>query len=183
MVNKQQENTVEILKTKRLEIVDAQGQTRAALAADSEDGSAGLSFFSKEGIFRSDLRVNHEGDPELRMCCGERRMRLLITVNNGGVPVFSLAGDKGNIMFTLCNDPQTGPLIQFQEADGAASCQIGFSSDSGPMFRMMDSKGVFRMGIRITQEGNSELILRDGEGHSTFKIQAAETPPADIGTE
>jgi hypothetical protein len=149
-------------RTDRIEIIDSRGAVRAELGMDDEDGVA-LRFFAKDGALRSALRIDGDGDPQFGMGGARNPMRLMMAVNQEGMPVFTMTGENGGVLFSVCNYPMTGPVIQVREG-----------AETGDPIRLMDFSGGYGAGLGISPEG-AEPAGRNGTRQHAQAVQAAAT--------
>jgi len=90
------EQVAEVTKTRRLELVDAQGNTRAMLGF--RDGCPRLVLFDESDIARAMLTLRRDGNPVMELHDRHEVVRVQAGLDDSGNPLVTVAdGDRKNV--------------------------------------------------------------------------------------
>lgn len=106
----------EVLRARRIEVVDAAGRRRIILEV-LPDGTSGLSLWDAAGQARIALTVLPDGPPSVGLGDGVLS-RILLTVLPDGTPGLSLRAAAGRTGISLSLLPDGSPLFSLQDAAG-----------------------------------------------------------------
>jgi hypothetical protein len=144
----------EVVRAKRLEIVDDEGKVRAVLGTD-EQGVVSLSIFDASGRLRASL--NAEENPE----------------KASGLGVFDTNG-KLRAAVGMGNDPGNGPFFSLYDTDGIPRVLLGMDSDpgKGSYLALLDTEGNHRAVVSLAAGGQAGLRFSAGQKDRAIGISA-----------
>ena len=173
----------DILRTKRLEVVDDEGRVRAALGTDEEgmggltlfdesgkkravleageaQGHAeGLALFDADGNIRATLGFSKDGHSNLTILSGGKgRSIKLIGQPDGGV-ILGLVGEGApHVFMSLVEEEGVDPYahLALTDKDGRGGIVLG-GRKAWSFVRFRDYRGEIRAGLELADEGELEV--------------------------
>lgn len=120
--------TTEVIKTKRLEIVDDEGESRAVLGKD-DDQLIGLTLYDQT-IERLKLKVRPNGNPEVILYDSDGKLRLKLFVNKRGEPKILLSDGYDNNIVKLAVSEDDESILELRDGVGDSRVAL-FVDDKG----------------------------------------------------
>ena len=173
----------DVLRTKRLEIVDDEGKARAVLGTD-EEGITSLSLFEPSGRLRTTLDAEERPDKASGLGVFDTNGNLRVAAGMDNDPAkrsfFNLYDTEGNhrVVVSLDADGQAGLRFSAGKKDRA----IGIAAeDEGNLILMLTEDDTPMVGLGVTEgEGkdlSSELVLVDEDGRSGVVLRGGKASP------
>jgi hypothetical protein len=128
----------EILRAQRIEVVDATGRTRIALAVHP-DGEAGLILVDAAGRTRAGLMLTPDGSPGLILRDAAGRTRVGLVVRQEGTPDLGLTDVTGRLRILLFVHPDGSPGLRLQDAAGQPRVLLVVPPDGTPGLTFWDA--------------------------------------------
>ena len=153
---------VEVVRTKRLEIVDDEGKVRAVLVTN-EEGVASLSVFDQSERVRASLGA------------GE------IPEQGSGLSVFDTNG-KPRAVVGVDNDPNKGCALMLLDADGKQRASVGFQADGQAGLRFSSGQKDRAIGMAAENDGNLAFMLLD-KGTPMVGLRLAEGDSNELSSD
>ena len=143
--------SLNVVTTRQINLVDSSGALRAVLSARDERGMPSLSFFDLTGQVRAAVGIEDDGRPFLHFLTADGERRLLAMLENDDAVV--IVGDESD---------RTG---MFGTAGGSPVLNFG-------------SGGVVRVRLQLNRAGQPNLGLVDAEGRrgATMVLDETEAP-------
>ncbi len=140
-----EEEIKDVVRAKRFELVNDEGQKRAQLFSRG-DGAVALSLFENDGD----------------------TLRATLGVTSNGTAILNLYDRQDNLRATVQVDP-TKPEAQFSLADelGRARLQAGLHEDGTAGIVMFDRWGHRRAALNVADDGDPVLGFLDADGKAT----------------
>jgi len=179
----------EVLRTRRLELVDSSGDLRAVLGVDQTE-QPHLTLYGSDGEPRLTLVLSGDTSPQLTLTDARGEPRALLELDADGNPRLGLFDDQGRIRLKLALSPEAADLIcglhlwDGQSRKSRAGFwvqgqgpQLALSGedrnslvslthyDGGPLLVIHDEGRRPRVIIGLTEDGTSGLSLLDEEGN------------------
>jgi hypothetical protein len=181
MKEPEDKTSADVLRVKRLEIVDDEGKVRAGLGTD-EEGITSLSLFDASGRLRSTLDAEERSGKASGLGVFDTNGNLRVAVGMDNDPAkrtfFNLYDTEGNhrVVVSLDADGQAGLRFSAGKKDRA----IGIAAeDEGNLLLMLTEKDTPIVGLGVTEgEGkdlSSELVLVDEDGRSGVVLSGGRT--------
>jgi hypothetical protein len=163
--------TADVVRTKRVEVVDERGKVRAELRTMA-DGSPALLLGGTDDGGRVYLTVTADGVPRLRLADKDGKPRADLDVSEDGSPGLALEdkdGRRANLVVT-----RDEAALGIVDGDGTLRAALSVSEGS-PLLVVKDKEGKLRavlgsttpQAIRMRVKGESaefSLVLLDKEG-------------------
>lgn len=178
----------DVVRTKRLELVDDEGEVRAVMGAESGD-NVGLSLFGSNGADRLSLGIHPDGSATLALQDEEGRERIKFSASSSG-PVINIKDEEGNpraqlqvqsngdshLMLVDQNQKprltigQIGsksgaPFITFDDEEGTGRVQLQLGPENTAALGFQDESSTFKVVLGLNSEGSSILLYEDEEGN------------------
>jgi hypothetical protein len=154
MGEREERQPTDVLRTKRLEIVDDEGKVRAALGTD-EKGITSLSLFDASGRLRSTLDAEE------------------ISGAASGLGVFDTNGNL-RAAVGMYNDPAKPSFFNLYDTDGKPRVQLGMDNDpgKGSYLALLDTEGNHRAVVSLEVGGQAGLRFSAGQKDRAIGIGA-----------
>lgn len=131
---------VDSIQTRKVELVDTQGNVRIRLALSSKDGAPELTFYDQTKQQRICLGLGDQESPSLALLDEKEQKRLSLNLGSAG-----------------------GPVMQYLDSEGTIRLQIHLSLESLSLL-LLNKKGIPRANLFLTAEGEPHLALTDQSG-------------------
>lgn len=173
----------DVVRTKRLEIVDDEGKVRAALGTDEEGmggltlfdeggkkravleaGEAqkhaeGLALFDAQGNIRAMLGLSKDGHSNLSILAGGKGRNIKLIGHPDGGVILALVGEGApHIFMNLVEEEGVDPYahLVLTDKDGRGGIVLG-GRKSRSFVRFRDYRGEIRAGLELTDDGEMEV--------------------------
>ena len=155
----------EVLRAKRLEIVDDDGKVRAVLGT-REEGIGGLSVFDESS-----------GRVRARLVAGE------IPEQGSGLSVFDTNG-KPRAVVNMSNDADKSSGLILLDTEGKQRVGVGLETGGQAWLSISAAKKDRSVMLVAMDDGNVTLLLSGEEAPTaglTLRVEAGKDPSADLG--
>jgi catechol 2,3-dioxygenase-like lactoylglutathione lyase family enzyme len=133
----------DVVRAKRFELMDDEGQVRAFLDTGPAD-EALLTFYESDGeAFRVSLGINQEGTAQLNLFDNQKTSRVQVATQAAGKLTLVTLSDEfgmGRVQLSLFSDGRTGLAVS-------------------------DQWGVTRATFQVTEDGQPGLYFHDEDGN------------------
>jgi hypothetical protein len=166
--------TIDVLRTRRLEVLSPNGQTAISLAV-TDDGNGAISLFDDAGHPLVALRVSEQGTGQVITFnrVGHQLVELGRAKDGepGAVWVFDGAGRK---LGAITSGPDgDGELRAYNRSGHMLSILRGTQSAGGAL-RLSDGEGRDFVTIGVDPRGRAGIHLADGKGNPALSLSTAE---------
>jgi hypothetical protein len=117
-------------ETSGLMLLDSNGQSVAELAVSDDTGSAMLSLYDERGSLRASLDLDADGSPTVGLYDISGEPRISLGIAEGGSPVLDFTGPFGEARMSLVMD-----------GEGNDRATIRVDKDGTPFLEFMDADG------------------------------------------
>ena len=114
-----------VVRTERLEIVDANGIPRVVLDI-LDDGRPSVILLDEQGAFRSWMFLSQDGSPNLVLL---------------GNPRFALLDQDSKVRAALHLDSNGQPVLTLRDVTSAVRSELSLRVDGSPILRLYDANG------------------------------------------
>jgi hypothetical protein len=146
----------DVVRARRLEVVDAAGKTRAGLS------------------------LGPDGGPRLLLFDASEKPRATLSVDSKGSPRLLLSGEAGKTRASLSVGPDGSPRLFLFDASEKLRASLGVESNEGPRLHLYDAAGGTRATLgTISLEGvktgqtmkrsESSLVLFSQDGYTIWQ--------------
>jgi hypothetical protein len=144
------DSTSDLVRTRRIELVDAEKRTRVLL--DAAKGEPVFAMSDNEGNPRLTAQVFSTGEAVLSLKGADGKTRLSLITDADGTPTISLDDAKGNTRATLATAKNGEPRFAILDDKGKAGALLRLKGLS-PQLEMYDRAGVVRAAL-ATQDND-----------------------------
>jgi hypothetical protein len=181
----------EVLRARRIEVVDAAGRERIGLDVNPE-GNARMQFLDVRGRTRMFLTTDgpgialfdEAGDILLAISLGFRgssptimlrdaaargSSSIALSAGSGG-PSLTFRDLSGRSRFFLFTSNDGKSLLELSDSAERPRVGISLDSDGMPLVSLRDASGLPRLALRLSQEWGPGLFMMNENGRTIFRI-------------
>ena len=156
----------DVIRTKRLDLVDDAGQTRASLSTGG--GETSLTFLNREGHPALGIGVNDDvGTPGASMFDERGTVRVFVDLDADGSPAAVLYDIAGEPRMALGVGEDGASAIDFTGPFGESRITLEFDEIGQPGLVIMDGSGSDRVAITVYKDGEPHIDFLDPDGKVT----------------
>lgn len=159
----------DVIRTRRLEIVDAQGKVCATLSA-GKDSNPSLKIFDKYGVARIDVSIDEDGIPGVGIFDIEGSERIWMMVDNENTPLIDLYDNNAQVRMEIAVDEETGSRLDIYNTDGTAVAELGEDGGHQAKLAFWDADEHARITLSTDAEGSPSLILNHSDDRAYASI-------------
>ena len=162
----------DVLKVRRLEVVDQNGVPRAVIEI-LDGGRPSIVLIDNQGAFRSLLFLSDDGSPNLVQVVDQNGVpRAVIEILDGGRPSIVLIDNQGvfrSLLF-LSDDGSPNlvmldnPRLALMDQNSEIRAAQHLDSNGQPVISLSDATGQVRSELRLGEDGRPSIRLFGDEG-------------------
>ncbi len=155
----------EVIRAKRFEVADNEGNVRALTAA-VDSGGVATNLFDSHGNLRVSLGVNQADVPMFGLHDADETPRVAISCGIDGQSV-RLNDENGNprALLSLITSRDSAPHVMLLDNEGNARVQLLLDQAGLATISFNDEDDELQVALGRDREGKSMLLYRDAQGN------------------
>jgi hypothetical protein len=157
----------EVIRAKRFEVADNEGNVRALTAA-MDSGGVATNLFDSNGNPRVSLGVNQADVPTFGLYDADGTVRVDISSGIDG-QIVRLNDENGNprALMALMTSQDSAPNVMLLDKEGNVRVQLQLDQAGVAAIGFNDEDEELQVGLGRDHEGKSMLLYRDAQGNRT----------------